>query len=598
MVFIYWLLFLIFPGQLLVYKLDKLSGFQKMVLTIAISSSFWIISPWFIHLFQQKLNILAIIFQLIFVFIFAVQNWKRFSNIILGRAKYDFSLKSFFSSNGNQFYFVSIGLLLLFSVGYLCVPFLFTLPPGCDISMHGYVTKLIFNQNGLPTTYRPILPVDYFGSYSSGYHCLTYFFSSCSLESFLLGIQFVTGFSYIFCLLAIIFLFNFFYDFPIAVIAGISCFAINHTISGTIGWGGNPTILAFAFCLITITLVLKGLDKLTWWCFLAASFPFAAACLTHLIPFVGMIYLFLPIFAISFLRGNKKLRVGILFKLAGFGLMALFLLFPFFLNFKVDHSVLLKDMIKSWQFHMMSDTLSGHLFSDILPALGQVKYRMGDAFFITICLSTVIILLKRKFLQLGIYWAVISFFFVLILNTSIWFLPLSELLYPERIVFFLIVTAGLLICELLLISAEVNIFLGKLRIRVFPILVSLLLLISLFKFNERYFSPQFSNSIRLDNSVKASFNWLEMKTPNNSIIESTYGDIGMWIPAFTNRASTGAHLHFIHIVNGISDSLALQKGPRYYFITPLDSINKTKIFIVAKDFPTVFQSGRIKIKAK
>ena len=239
MVLIYWILFLLFPGLLFLPNHDKfLSYFHKIVITLTLSTSFWIIEPWFVQIIYLKLNYVSLILQVIFILIFIFH--KR--AILLKILKHSIKNKIFdiFNVIKSEFPkpYWAVSILFIFAFGYFSVVFLFTLPPGCDISMHGYVTRLIFNQSGLPVTYRPILPVDYFGSYSSGYHCLTYFFSACSLESFLLGIQFVTGFSYFFCLLAIVFVFNALYDFSIAVVAGIACFAINHTISGTIGWGG------------------------------------------------------------------------------------------------------------------------------------------------------------------------------------------------------------------------------------------------------------------------------------------------------------------------------------------------------------------------
>ena len=46
--------------------------------------------------------------------------------------------------------------VLPYAVGYVLSGML----PGCDTAMHGYVTRLIIEQRGLPGTYRPLLPVD------------------------------------------------------------------------------------------------------------------------------------------------------------------------------------------------------------------------------------------------------------------------------------------------------------------------------------------------------------------------------------------------------------------------------------------------------
>ena len=76
---------------------------------------------------------------------------------------------------------------------------------------------------------------------------------------------------------------------------------------------------------------------------------------------------------------------------------------------------------------------------------------------------------------------------------------------------------------------------------------------------------------------------------------ATYADAGMWIPTFTNRATLGTHLHFIHEVQHINDSLNAVKGPRYFFITPRDIKTNDDIMGKIKNKTKVYANQEIEI---
>jgi hypothetical protein len=63
-----------------------------------------------------------------------------------------------------------------------------------------------------------------------------------------------------------------------------------------------------------------------------------------------------------------------------------------------------------------------------------------------------------------------------------------------------------------------------------------------------------------------------------SVFICSYADEGMWIPTFANRATVGTHIHFIHEINHVRNTLMASSNPKYYFITTTDKKVKTPLF--------------------
>ena len=87
--------------------------------------------------------------------------------------------------------------------------------------------------------------------------------------------------------------------------------------------------------------------------------------------------------------------------------------------------------------------------------------------------------------------------------------------------------------------------------------------------------------------------WINQKSEKNALFVATYGDAGMWIPTFTNRATLGTHIHFIHLVNHIQDSLAANRGPQYIFITKNDIQMHKEILTKIQSKSRVFANDEV-----
>src|SRR6476620_8324501 len=149
------LLLTLFPGILIFRKSTALPLLIRMSTAASVSVSLWVLLVWVAFTFSIPLNGLLWVVLGLSITLTAV-------DII--RNPFTFKRPPLHYSH------------LIFVLGILLTlhPFLFmTIPPGCDITMHGYISRLIINNNAVPLTYDPFLPDSPFGGYSAGYQALT-----------------------------------------------------------------------------------------------------------------------------------------------------------------------------------------------------------------------------------------------------------------------------------------------------------------------------------------------------------------------------------------------------------------------------------------
>ena len=583
-VFVMAFLFFTFPGILFVraYAFNKLS---KCITAIFTSLGFWICTSWFISMVGLPLYITSYSLLALFIVYFFAQNIRKFKN---GSTANPFQLKKI----PLHYFILSFALLVLTLPVYFI-----TIPPGCDTAMHGYITRLIINSNSLPHSYRPILPVDYFGSYSAGYHILTALISGVSVDFLRPAINLVSILVYPLTLLALIFSLKNFFSERTAIYTAIIFFGINHTYIGTIWWGGNPSILSFAFCLFSFGLFMHAIQNSSGKEFYPLAFTIAAIPLTHAIPAITFVYVsFLGyIFVLYHYRHSIKWiisRTALLF------IGVVILLLPFLLHFKNENSPALLLMIKNWQDQMMGNKLTHNLSRNILVTTHQViQYRIGYIPTITAIVSCAFLVYFKKYTPVLYIGTFIVFICLLILNSAYWVLPLSELLYPERIVCFLIVCLSFLFGYFLTtLEFKQNIwtfFKGK--ITPYCLIITVLLYLSFENMANQSIGLCKEKQVNCNRYTRAAFDWINNNTEKDALFVATYADAGMWIPTFTNRATLGTHLHFIHEVQHINDSLNAVKGPRYFFITPRDIKTNDDIMGKIKNKTKVYANQEIEI---
>jgi hypothetical protein len=200
----------------------------------------------------------------------------------------------------------------------------------------------------------------------------------------------------------------------------------------------------------------------------------------------------------------------------------------------------------------------------------------------------------RPIIYIGIF---IGFIYLLVLNSACWVLPFSELLYPERVVYFMIV-AWTFIFGYFLTGFEYtrdkwSVFKGKLK--AYSIIAIVLVGISLVEITGRSIGLCKRGQINCNRPTIAAFDWINAHTEKEAVLVASYADAGMWIPTFTNRATLGTHLHFIHVVMHIPDSLNASTAPRYFFITKRDVATKAEIVNSVNGRSRVFANEEVEI---
>ena len=462
--------------------------------------------------------------------------------------------------------------------------------------MHGYIARLVINNNGLPHSYRPILPINDFGSYTAGYNVLTALISGMQVSLLRYSVNILTIAVYPMGLLALIFFLTNFFTEKIAVYTGVLLFGLSSTYQGIIGWGGNPTFLSFGMCLFSWGAVISAVRHRSRSGLLFTAFVIAAIPLVHAIPAITFLYISLPagLFLLYFFRDRV---VWVITQIAVLLVEVAVLLLPFILHYRPEHSPALLQMIKDWQHLMMGQKPMGNAIANISSTVEQVKYFAGDVLVILSGISVVFLIYFRRFKALVITTLMMVFIFVIILNYCYWVLPFSELLYPERVAYFLLVCLASYVGSFITVLEEkayqFKAF-GK-PVKVYLLLASLLATISIVKLFNGSAGLAANKDTQYDHGVTDAFNWINANTETNAVCYVSYTGIGMWVPAFTNRATIGTHYHFIHIIRHVEDSIRAAGVPEYIFVTQKDKEKKNGLLNQITGRSKVFSNSAIDI---
>ncbi len=333
------------------------------------------------------------------------------------------------------------------------------------------------------------------------------------------------------------------------------------------------------------------LTKLTY----VLAFVVAAIPLIHAIPAVTLVYI-ASIGAIILAIINRKQLKWIVVNAAILVGCTLFLLAPFIINFKNESSPALIAMIKKWQLQMMFNELTGKIPDDLWVTALQINNRAGVEITIISAISVVILIYLKRYKEV-MYATIMSLtIYILIFNSGYWFLPLSEVLYPERIAYFMIFCWTFYFGYVLtgLENKVITLSVFRYKLNAYHLLAILLAGLSIKYMTDTSLGLSKGKQINCNKETRAAFRWINDSTESEALFVATYADAGMWIPAFTNRATLGTHIHFIHEVTHVWDSLEASDAPRYYFITKKDKANNEAMSRVA-NMVKLFSNNEVEI---
>ncbi len=433
-----------------------------------------------------------------------------------------------------------VGLILSLLFGQLAVSLI--APSGGDMATHSYIARLILEKNTYPDSYEPLIPIRHFGSYSSGMPLVIAVVSRTLNIPIYTGALLVTIATYVWFGLSLYYFLQHFFPRPIS--AGTALFATlcSPAVLYYLPWGGNPTVLSLGFLVQAITLSLELLSAhKTSLSVRAAILPglvFFASFATHHIPFIASLYALIPILIGYALQSTGK-RFFFRFTLTLAGTLAL-LSIPFFLDVKYPSPATL-ELIRDWQRGDHGHVWRGTL-STIIPTLPlYLMDRLGSLTMAAATGALLVTLFIRRKIPTWFVWTLGMGIFGII-NSRYWLLPLSPLLYPERISTILIIpfswSIALGITESIQVLKRlkpngIGIVLGSIGISVI-IWGS----IPAFRhnFSETIARSQAETSVTGDD-LRAIL-WIAANTPAHAIIANNYGDAGIWIPAIAYRKVT------------------------------------------------------------
>lgn len=418
-------------------------------------------------------------------------------------------------------------------------------PAGADMATHSYIAKTIQYYNDFPTTYEPIAPIRDFG------------FEPVGMPSIMAGISLLSNMpihqsglliSVLLYPFMGVLVFNFlalFFKKPVALLTAYGLFFLNWSFTSYLSNGAHPTVFSILFFSSAIYFAVQ--------IFLRRSFDgknalmlavlFAASFLSHPTPFVAGSYL-VAIPTLSALYTLKKNKISHLFVTT----TASFFIF-FILCFLTSFRLVSQDTLHYIQDWQRNQSYLARIDTSLFTIVPEYIYGRAGIGWSLLIFGGFLISLKTFRKETRWFLFAFAVYYLILLNTDYWFLPLSPLLYPSRTTS----TAALVFCYFAAMAIEVavsyirSVFVGKAEKS--EKLLRVVLLCVLFGFfglqSKKLIQENFSyvsQNFRGDTSVTVSdlevMNWISSNTNEEDIIDNNYGDAGIWIPAIAGRRVT------------------------------------------------------------
>ncbi len=532
------------PGILLLYiKKPKHEINRSLLFIPAVSLSFWMIGFWYLRYIPISLTQLHLIVCLATIIVMLV-------------------LTIIFKVNG--LVKISSSHIIVFSVFMFVgvirfIPMFFTLAPsGLDSSMGAYFSALINMANGVPLSYYPIFNIGTFKTFPQGLQILASMISLLSDLEIHRAIFVTICFVYPFLTYAIFQLLHSKFSWKIALISSLVMSFFLEKPQSFVSWGGNGTILAISFAIYCVAAVVGVKRNNYIISYLYFIFPVVGIFLTHTVIFISVFYLFLiPVFIYFIISKdiNKVFCKFIIIIVVSFFVFTL----PYIMN--IDFTILSDvniEILRVWiqdSGHSWHGTLADFYYTIPLYVYREMFFKYYGSFIynFTLYLTIPTSMLGYVFLYKknnSLFWFTTSLCIMcglLIINSQHWILPFSYLVYPERLMIFILVPMSIT-CSLffkVVISQRSN----RITVLQKPIIrnVSFILIIFLLvKLSAVYSDKAYGYLILSRDPVTSDdikgFRWLQNNITTDEIVGSNYGDSGIWIPAMAQRKCTRAHI--------------------------------------------------------
>jgi hypothetical protein len=490
--------------------------------------AFWVVSFWFLPYFKVPLSwwTSGMIFLAITLWIGSLWRHPQSVLIIFDREEV-------------------LALFLLMAAAALRSSFFWRwplAPAGADMSMHSYLAALIVAMDAVPSSHRPLLPIDGFGAYPVGFSVLTALISlvgdlpvfRSALLMEVITVSFLTVAFYRFL--------RVFWDRQTSAMVALLVTFLPRNPQYFIQWGGDPTLLALAFLVMGLGSLPSFKTRMSpgAWCICALLAT--ASVFTHLIPVIGGLYAVIPVMAYAGLCGllaRRGERRHIIWNLLGIGAICAILLAPSLPNLLSVHvSTGEIEWVKHFQRLDSGGAWGGTLGNALVTIPQYLTEKIFGGHFLTLsCLGLITLSYCRPHLAVP---SIICVFTVigLVINSMYWVLPFSYAIYPERTALLLLLPFSLGIGALL--DGVRHVF-AKKYFTVY-IMAALISFVSVRYNDELLYKGLVPNSLVTKADMEA-MRWIQDNTEPGVVFRNYYGDAGLWIPAIAFRGITEPHLN-------------------------------------------------------
>ena len=462
-----------------------------------------------------------------------------------------------------------IALALAFVLTML--PFVLTLaPPGADMSMHGYITRMVYESGGVPETYQPYLPIEEFGAFSIGFHTLaaqaaTVSGGALALHRAVLLIDCLVYFLlFLFLMGALRLRFN---SWTTIACASVAMFATRNP-QHFIAWGGTPTVLSIGLIACALPALTNPRDSRRADVCLCA-FWLAAAFWCHPLPTIILGAVYLP-YAGYLIGASIKTRdvSRLLRRYAAIVAIGLVCTSLFLVKFDNRMSEDEMEWIKTWDTMVKERWRGTVLDSPITLTQHLTQYALG---FLTIPLGFAMLLAvfsKRKEDRINLYFVLALA--AIVINGKYQMLPKSMFLFPDRAEAMVPIFAAPLIGSLL-VSAKNTLaaIISEHHVRRLSFLCLLAVAcISIGGSYGYYLRPGLAEAQVTTDDIR-TFNWIESHTDPDAYIANNYSDAGIFLPMMTRRRITVPH---VNIVNWSETKIQVASKPARYLYLGVKSV--------------------------
>ena len=420
-------------------------------------------------------------------------------------------------------------------------------PPGADMSMHTYITRLVLEADGVPTTFEPYLPIKSFGAFSIGFHTLAALARiACSGTAALFRCVWAVDCLTYFLLFAILWASTSErFGQRASLIAAAAAVFLSVNPQHFVAWGGTPTVLSIALIAGAMPVLLEP-RAFGWARVLMAGLVLSAAFLSHPIPALILAVIYCPYALYLLLSSADRPNLSrTFFRLVAMGLVCAACLSWFAARYQNRLSPDEAEWLKVWDT-AMSQRWKGTIYDApiSLPA-HLARYELGP-FFLPLAFALVLAAFG------GAHKVRADLYFVLaacamIVQAKYQVLPFSFLMLPDRAAAMLPVFAAPLVSRLVVSSQSaltplVGSSIGRLARSASPFVFACLCVAGYYFF---FLAPALSEASVTRDDLRA-FEWIRQNTRPDAHIANNYSDAGVWIPAMTRRSVSVPHVNILH----------------------------------------------------